>query len=37
MRHYCRIASERMLARGGCVNYGERIYDDLATFIGKNS
>ena len=37
MRHYCRIASERMLARGGSVNYIERVYDNLAMFLGRNS
>jgi hypothetical protein len=37
MRHYTRVASERLLARGGLVNYSERIYENLATFIGRNT
>ena len=37
MRHYCRIASERLLTHGGLTNYSERVYDNLAMFIGRNS
>jgi hypothetical protein len=37
MRHYCRIASERLLARGGLVNYSEHVCENLAMFIGRNS
>lgn len=37
MRHYCRIASERMLARGGLVNYSGRILENLAYFVAANS
>jgi hypothetical protein len=37
MRHYCRIASARILARGGIVNYRDRVYDNLAMFVGRNS
>lgn len=37
LRHYCRIASDRIVARGGITNYRERIYDNLGTFAGKNS
>ncbi len=36
MRHYVRIGSECVLARGGLVNYTERVYENLATFIGRN-
>ena len=37
MRHYCRIASERLLARGGLINHSERVCQNLAMFVGKNS
>jgi hypothetical protein len=37
MRHYCRIASARILARGGIINYSDRVYDDLAIFVGRNA
>jgi hypothetical protein len=37
MRHYCRIASERLLSRGGFTNYSDRTYKNLAMFIGRNS
>jgi hypothetical protein len=37
MRHYCRVGSRRLLARGGVLNYSERIYDNLATFVGRNA
>jgi hypothetical protein len=36
MRHYCRIASERMLARGGLIRYSERVYDNQGMFVGRN-
>jgi hypothetical protein len=36
MRHYVRIGSERLVARDGLVNYSERVYENLATFIGRN-
>jgi hypothetical protein len=37
MRHYLRIASERLLARGGLINYSERVYENLVMFIARNS
>ena len=37
MRHYVRIGAERLLTRGGLINYSERVYENLATFIGRNS
>jgi hypothetical protein len=35
MRHYCRVASGRLLARGGVINYSQRVYNSLATFMAR--
>ena len=37
MRHYVRTGSQRLLSRGGLVNYSERVYESLAMFIDRNS
>jgi hypothetical protein len=37
MRHYLRIASDRLLARGALINYSERVRENLAVFIAGNA
>lgn len=36
MRHYIRLGSERILARGGVIDYSQYVYENLATFMGRN-
>lgn len=36
MRHYCGVASQRILRAGGAHDYSERLYRDLRDFVHRN-
>jgi hypothetical protein len=36
MRHYCSVASRKMVRFGSQVNYADRLYDDIATLMRLN-
>ncbi len=36
MRHYCTIASRKMLKFGAAYNYRDRLYEDVAVLIQRN-